>query len=339
MRFPNFDLPEFLVNQDIAWKTYSGGDHNECAINCPKCTERGETKPDTKQKLWINYDKGTFFCYRCQWSGNLTRLVQGLIGGSYLNAIKIVRGRTIDQMEFMSLRLHVEPFEKFEEDVEIKEVDLPHGYEPIEGPHPYLEKRGVPWQYAQFYDWGISTAGYTKDRIIVPTFMDKKLVFWQARATWNPEDVETEDENDIKLKKVLNPKGASARHVLYNFDVAKKYETIVIVEGFMDAVKAGPNAVATNGKNLHPQQVEWLRKTKAKKIILCWDNDAWTDGKKSKDGKKKPSSIQKATELLRSADYEVLAAMLPAGRDPGSFKYKSANLQKIISEAKVPKFS
>lgn len=337
-RFPNFDMQQFFLDQDIAWKTYSGGDHEEYAINCPKCHTRGEDKPDTKQKLWINQDKGTMHCYRCHWSGNLTRLVQAFVGGSYLNAIKIVRGRTIDQMDFMNLKLHIEPFEKFEDELELREVDLPHGYEPIEGPHPYLEKRGVPWQYAQRHDWGISVAGYTEDRIIVPTFMESKLVFWQARATWEPDDVETDDENHIDLKKVLNPKGASARHVLYNYDVAKKYETIVIVEGFMDCVKAGPNSVATNGKNLHPQQVEWLRKTEAKKIVLMWDNDAWTDGRMHK-GKKKPSSIQKATELLRSANFEVVAAMLPPGRDPGSFKYKSKILQKLIAEAKVPKFS
>jgi len=337
MRFPNFELDTFLIDQDIAWKRYAAGDHDETAINCPKCHERGEDKPDTKQKCWINQTAGNFHCYRCHWSGNLTRLVQAFVGGSYLNAIKIIRGRAVDQMEFMNLKLHLEPFHKFDEDIEVKEVDLPHGYEPIEGPHPYLEKRGVPWQYAAHYDWGISTAGYTKDRVIVPTFMESKLVFWQARATWEPDDVETEDENDIKLKKVLNPKGASARHVLYNYDIAKKYETIVIVEGFMDAAKVGPNAVATNGKTLHGQQVEWLRKTKAKKIVLLWDNDAWTDGK-AKSGKKRLSSIQKATELLRSGGFEVLVAQMPPGRDPGSYKYRSINLQKIINMAKVPSF-
>lgn len=337
-KYPSFDIQQFFIDNDIEWKTYSGGDHDEYAVNCPKCHERGESTTDKKQKLWINHTKGSFFCYRCQWTGTMTRLVQGLIGTSYLNAIKIVRGSIMDSMDFLNLTLHVEKFEKFEEENEIKEIELPHGYEPIEGPHPYLKKRGIPWQYAQRHDWGISVAGYTKDRIIVPTFMNNKLVFWQARATWEPSDVETEDENDIMLKKVLNPKGASARHVLYNYDRAKEYETIVIVEGFIDAVKVGPNAVATNGKNLHPAQVEFLRRTKAKKIIMLWDADSWTDGRML-HGKRKPSSMQKAVELLRSANFEVLAAQLPAGRDPGSFKYKSPLLKQIISKAKEPKFS
>jgi hypothetical protein len=337
MKHPNFNLEQFFIDQDVAWKTHSGGDHTEYAVNCPKCHERGEPTPDTKQKLWINSEKGTFHCYRCQWTGTMTRLVQGFTGFTYLNAIKLVRGSLTEGMDFLNLTLHTDRFEKFEEQNELREVELPHGYEPIEGPHPYLAKRGIPWQYAQKHDWGVSVAGYTKDRIIVPTFMNSKLVFWQARATWEPSDVETEDDNDIMLKKVLNPKGASARHVLYNFDVAKNYETIVIVEGFIDAVKTGPNAVATNGKNLHPAQVEYLRRTKAKKIIMFWDADSWTDGKTHK-GKRKPSSMQKAVELLRSANFEVLAAKLPPSRDPGSFKYRSLQLQRILSRAKEPKF-
>jgi hypothetical protein len=225
------------------------------------------------------------------------RLVQTLSQVTFTQAIKVVRGKALNPLEHLELRLY-DPDLKIkmhDEDLTLREIELPYGYQPID----------------------------TKDRIIVPTFMEGRLVFWQARASW---DVEKDE------KKVLNPTGVSARHVLFNFDIAKNYEQIVIVEGFIDAVKVGPNAVATNGKKLHTQQLLWLEKTQAKEIVLLWDNDAWTDGRTVK-GQKKPSSIESAVSLLQTS-FKVRVAKLPEGRDPGSFLYRSPKLNKLVSEAK-----
>jgi hypothetical protein len=323
--YPNFRLEEYLDERGKEFQVHDSADHKEVAFNCPECHKRGEPTPDTKKKLWLNPEKGTFVCYRCGFSGGVLRLVQTLSQVTFTQAIKVVRGRALDPLEHLELRLY-DPDLKIkmhDEDLVNREIELPYGYQPIDGPHPYLEKRGIPWQYAMKHDWGISTAGYTKDRIIVPTFMEGRLVFWQARATW---DVEKDE------KKVLNPTGVSARHVLFNFDVAKDYEQIIIVEGFIDAVKAGPNAVATNGKKLHTQQLLWLEKTQAKEIVLLWDNDAWTDGRTVK-GVKKPSSIESAVSLLHTS-FKVRVAKLPEDRDPGSFRYRSPKLQQLVSQAK-----
>lgn len=328
-RYPNFNAEGFLHDREIEYRVHSSGDHEEIAFNCPACMERGEPSPDHKMKLWLNTDKGTFYCYRCQWTGSLIKLVQKVANCDFISAIRIVKGRKLSPFEHLDLKLHVESFEPDEVEDEIPELELPYGYEPIEGPHPYLEKRGIPWKYAAQNDWGVSVAGFTKNRLIVPTFMDGRLVFWQARATW-----ESEDED---FKKVLNPKGVSARSVLYNYDVAKKYKEIVVVEGFMDAAKVGPDAVATNGKVIHPQQCEWLKETSAKSIILAWDADAWTDGRKHKGGKK-PCSMEAATSLLRSYGFNVRCAKLPEGRDPGSFDFESPELRDIINKATVPSF-
>jgi hypothetical protein len=275
-RYPMFDFESFFVENDIEWKSYDAVDHKEYAVNCPECHHRGEPTPDSNQKLWINTKTGFFNCFRCGWGGSLLRLIQKLSHTSFENAIGMLKGRPLDPMEHMNLRLHIEQYEMDEaDDSTLKEIELPYGYEPIEEDHPYLEKRGVPLEYAIKNDWGISTVGYTKNRIIVPTFMDSRLVFWQARATWE------EPKENKDFKKVLNPKGTSARSILYNYDNAKKFERIIIVEGFMDSVKAGENSVATNGKNLHPAQCEWLQKTEAKEIVLLWDYDAWIDEKRN----------------------------------------------------------
>ena len=328
-KFPNFDIEVFLSDNERDWKIFDSATHQEVAINCPSCTDRGEPSPDEKKKLWINPGKGTFYCYRCQWAGSLVRLIMKLTNSPMHTALKVLRGSLLDPMDHLDLRLFNEKFESdIADDEELKEVELPYGYEPIDGPHPYLVTRGIPWQYARDNDWGISAAGYTKNRIIVPMFMDSRLVFWQARATW--------ESGDKDFKKVLNPTGVSARKILYNYDRAKNYKKVILVEGFIDAVKVGPDAMATNAKVLHTQQIEYLKDSNCKEVVLMWDLDAWTDASSRRRDKR--SSIHKASDLLRSYGFQVKAVRLPEGRDPGSYNYCSKALRKLIDSAQEPRF-
>ena len=95
----------------------------------------------------------------------------------------------------------------------------------------------------------------------------------------------------------------------------------------MDAAKAGPAAVAVNGKTLHAAQVEWLTKTKARKVCLLLDPDAFTDGRRKGD-KVKPSSVEAARALL-SIYFTVRTVRLPEGRDAGS--YRAGELRAILA--------
>jgi hypothetical protein len=130
----------------------------------------------------------------------------------------------------------------------------------------------------------------------------------------------------------------SKSKVLYNFDVAAKFSTVVIVEGFIDAAKAGPNAMAINGKKLHAAQAEHLTRTKAREIVLCLDPDAFTDQRYHRTGPragklKKPSSVEHAKGLL-SIYYKVRTVRLPDGRDAGS--YEPSELRSLLGEAVYP---
>ncbi len=324
--FPNFDVESFFLEHKKEYRIHNSHEHQEVAINCPSCTENGEPTPDQNQKLWINMEKGRFYCYRCQWRGNLVGLVMKLQNCPKDTAMQMLKGTSLDPLDHLNLTLNIEKYDLEEDyDEELREVELPYGYEPLMKQHPYLEKRGIPWQYADRNDFGIGVAGHVKDRIIVPMYVDDRLVFWQARATWDEPD-------NKKFKKVLNPSGVSARNILYNYDVAKRFEEIILVEGFTDAIKVGPDAVATNSKVLQPIQVEYLKDSKAKSIVIMWDLDAWTDGKKRKD---KRSSVDKAADYLKSFGFKVKGAKLPKGRDPGSFKYRSSTLRKLISKAET----
>jgi hypothetical protein len=88
-----------------------------------------------------------------------------------------------------------------------------------------------------------------QDRIIIPAYLDQRLVGWQARyigeLNWKAEGAPP---------KYFTCPGMKRGSVVYNIDRAKKYRTVVIVEGPMDAWNVGPMAVAIWGSTVTEQQ-------------------------------------------------------------------------------------
>jgi DNA primase len=72
----------------------------------------------------------------------------------------------------------------------------------------------------------------------------------------------------------MNFNALGKSEVLYNIDIAKQYDTIIVTEGAFDAINVGPNAVAILGSMISQNQISKLLKTKAKKIIMMLDPDA-----------------------------------------------------------------
>jgi hypothetical protein len=339
-KYPNFDLDIYLREQSVYFRKHDSDDHIEYAMNCPKCKDRGEARDDTKKRLWVNPEKATFYCYNCGWDGPLTRLVQVFSNCHWRTAIKILQGKRLSNLETFNFQLVHEQYDMDDDEDDLpKEVSFPHGFQSFadasfscetEPFFNYLEGRGIPLETAIEHGWGFSLAGFTNNRIIAPTYMEDRLVFWQARdilekrhPSWMTRE----------YRKVLNPKGTSARGVLYNYDTASKHGEIILCEGFIDAVKAGANAVATNGKTLHAAQLDWLSRTNATSIVILWDNDAYTDEKYHRKGKlkgklKKPSSVDSATSMLKTHFEQVRCVRLPEGRDAGS--YEMGELEPII---------
>lgn len=341
MKYPNFSVKNYLNDIQLQFNTHDTGEHNELAINCPSCVDNGEPRPDTKKRLWINGKTGDFYCYNCSWAGQLPKLVCALSHTTLLGALRIMKGKT-GNLEILSYRLSNEvdfTFKELESEEigNLPEVEFPHGFELFSENrdaktifHKYLRKRGIDLDYACEQEWGYSKRGYTANRLIVPTYMNKRLVMWQAR------DI-LEKKHQLwgtkEYRKVLNPKGVSKSKVLYNFDKAKEFEEIVVVEGFIDAAKVGDNAVAINGKSLHAAQLEAFTQTKAKSIVLLLDPDAFEDEKRYANGPKKgrlrkPSSVEKARSML-SVLFDVRTVKLPDGRDAGSYDHDE--LQSIIN--------
>lgn len=99
------------------------------------------------------------------------------------------------------------------------------------------------------------------DRLIFPVHFKNELVGWQMRSI--PGTVYGDRLDVVKYYHLFN-KGS----YLFNYDVAKRYETVVLVEGVKKALKL-PNAVACFGKDLTDEQVQLL--SGWKEIIICLD--------------------------------------------------------------------
>jgi DNA primase len=112
--------------------------------------------------------------------------------------------------------------------------------------------RGFTPEVFNYFNLGYCDEGYYKGRAIIPVTHNEKLVSFQARAC-----------DPREPKRYLFPAGADSQ-LLYNWDQARKFESVILVEGVTDAWRvwlAGyRNVMATFGKSLKPGQIDRLIK-------------------------------------------------------------------------------
>jgi hypothetical protein len=100
------------------------------------------------------------------------------------------------------------------------------------------------------------------ERLIFPVRFRGEMIGWQMRSI--PGTIYGDRTDVIKYYHLFN-KGS----VLFNYDKAKQYQTVVLVEGVKKALKL-PNAVACFGKDLTDTQVQLL--SEWPNIIVCLDS-------------------------------------------------------------------
>lgn len=290
-------------------------------VTCPHCD---------KQKLWVltldrdDVKAPAWQCFsgECGDSGrtalSLVRRLEDLDTFAALEKIqKYQKGNEplIDLRRLVEDRLSGQVEAWSEDD---SRVDLPDEFIAVKPGQkwsdlpPYFRERGIGPKKALRYGIGWCEEGFFRNRLVVPVTRDGEVVFFVARymkqkpplckkPTLPCKTCGGHDEHK-RLKKTLYPKGAKPGRYLYNFDVARKHQTIRIVEGVLDAVHVGSSAVATFGTTLSQYQLELLMRTAAEEIVIMWDRDA----------------IEKARELAdRLSDlWRVRVVELPDARDP-----------------------
>ena len=291
-------------------------------VQCPICN-------DYKYRMYIHTGKKIFWCHNC--STGRDKNVLDLIG--------FVEDKTKFQVIQDLLRILRPSHEEFkkviedlyeppvieEEDLSIlnlKPVGLPlHTHRvhtkvkvnslmkgKVERLHKiakgYLAERNVLGPLAYRHHLHLCYAGRYQNRIIFPAFMNGVMVSWVARTL----------EEDSTGQKYMNPLDVDQGSVLWNFDVARSYDEVVLCEGVFDALRVGDDAIASFGKNVTPKQLAIVNKY-WKKVVFLLDPDA----------------VKKTYELTKEMTVPCRVVTLPAKKDAGSMPTEV--LRKKIKEA------
>lgn len=185
------------------------------------------------------------------------------------------------------------------------EVELPECRKWLPNPHwDYLFDRGFDPDYI-VDTWRIEGTGFAgeyADRIIIPIYWKGQLVSFTSR--------DITGEHPAKYKscpaelEVINHK-----HILYGADLVFN-DTVVVVEGPLDAWKLGPGAVALFGTAFTQPQV--LELSMYNKAIILFDTEDEAQ-----------AQADKLAYNLSALGLETEIATLPSG-DPGSLTLEEA---------------
>lgn len=177
----------------------------------------------------------------------------------------------------------------------------------------YVISRGFsPEWLADTYGVGYCTTAvspyYTmQHRLFVPITMRGKLEGWQGRYLGN-----------IDFKKMQIPKYYTYRYlgsnVLYNYDVACKYDVIVITEGVTKAWVIGPQSMCYFGVLTAARAAELSQVLKPDgRIVFLPDGDTW---RPLQNGNVKAVKMLNTLYQYMPAS-QIVPLQLPDGMDPG----------------------
>ena len=275
-------------------------------------------------RLRWNAAKGTWICWGCKRTGDTVRLVQLMEQCGELDAIDYIMRSYVGgdaQMQLAPL-----PEKQRRETLRVlPPIPWPSGVEMLcDAPAhsrgwAYLRGRGISAEDIAAHRIGFGRVGRLANYVVFPCFVDNALVYWQGRASWDPppnlDDAALREwKRATGYRKTLNPTAyeghATAGEVLYGYDRARTCEDIVVVEGPIDAVQAGPGAVALLGKAATGPKIARLLRLPARSYTVYLDRDA------------DPEPL--AAELSPFGDTYI--AVPPPRQDPGSLSREQNRL-------------
>jgi hypothetical protein len=271
-------------------------------VNCPICN-------DTKERLWINHRWGVWDPVVQSYNLWLAVCYNEQCTSEYE-----IRKELYDRVYgFKNIDQRSDPIEILpgNETEELRPVAYPGDWAyvtdvPAEWDAPtYLLGRGYNLaELVEKYKVAVCVNPLpeyrsTSGRIVIPIFMDEMLVGWQCRY---PVDL---DWKSTKIPKYYNLPGMRRRQILYNYDRAKQYPYVVLVEGVTGVWKLGDPVIASLGKTLARPQIERIIKT-WQHVVIMMDGD--------KPGQEAAEEICGMLERYVSCT----RVTLPDGYDPGN---------------------
>jgi DNA primase len=226
-------------------------DGSELACYCPF-----HSNMDTPA-FYVNKKTGLWICFNpsCGKTGSLRDLME-----FFGDHGKIVRDYSLNEIEQNLSFVEAEDNSDWDQVLDSISVD----YEGDISKLQYLIDRGFTAETLEYF--GIAYSD-TKKRIVIPARDERyKVVGFIGRAT----------NNEIQPK-YLYSKGFPRKNILFNLNNAKRYESCIIVEGSLDAMKihqAGfPNVVSSLGATITKEHIAMLAGN-FDTIIIFSDNDS-----------------------------------------------------------------
>lgn len=240
----------------------SRGKHGlEYIVRCPFCHKA--------DKLYLNPALGTYLCFRCGETGGLSNL---------LGIVDELNKATIAVPEYAPMPTNVEMPGTL-----VALVDLPEDHPAIR----YIKRRGFdPAELNDVFGVRLCTNGRTfahiyntTSSLIFPIWMHGKLVGWQSRLLYTPDEMTDQeceqmgfakdsDGDWIKPPKYWTAPGMPKGQILFNYDWAVKSEVVVICEGTFDAMACGRSGVAALGKGITEYQTRLIANTMQWKVAV-----------------------------------------------------------------------
>lgn len=240
---------ELLDSQGVEVHTQSG---TEVAIYCPfhDNTHSPACYINTKTGLWQCFNPS------CGKKGNFRQLYKHMTGKTYgrewiLDPVNLQRE--------LDLALVIKDTV---EDLSIDSIEIDYKSDEVQNLQTLID-RGYDLDILEYFEIGYSKV---KDRVVIPVRDPHyKLVGLIGRAV-----------HDWQEPRYLYNKGFKRADILFNIQNAKQYDSVIICEGSLDAIKVAQsgfkNVVATLGAKVSPNQIKMIKKY-FDTIVVFSDND------------------------------------------------------------------
>jgi DNA primase len=244
-------LLQILKDANVDIQSHSG---NELNIYCPF------HKNTNSPAFYINIKTGLWQCFNpsCGKTGNFRQFYKKITGKAYNKEFDIDprnlqkdldRGLDDEYGNYASNKIDISDIQiDYDKDISLLEP---------------LISRGFTKETLRYFEIGFSAK---KSRIVIPVRdANFKLVAFIGRAVDSEQD-----------PRYLYSKGFKRADILFNLNNAKSFDSVIVCEGSLDAIKvhqAGfPNVVATLGAKVSDNQFSLLKKY-FDSILIFSDND------------------------------------------------------------------
>lgn len=265
---------------------------------------------DHSPSMSVSSEKQIYKCFACGATGNVFTFVAEYENVSFIEAVKIVAEKCGKTLSVSSINNKVSPLLKEEYEImDISQKFFMNNLRTTFGVNAlnYLKKRGIDEDIIKEFGIGLSLDSndslyqlLTKKKYdtkklldigLINPYGDKFYDMFSRRITfplWDKDGnivgfsarIYRDEKNVSKYMNSKESKLFKKGETLYNYhnakDAAKREKQIIVVEGFMDAIRISSigikNVVALQGTAMTIDQINLLKKLRVK-VILCLDND------------------------------------------------------------------